>query len=337
MNQISVGVILLLVAGVIHACFTRTMKCTRKWAVENTWLVFAVVGLWILPLVVTLLTVPDVDLSYGQVGKRITATAAAFGMGWGISSVLLTLAVEALGIAVAVSVVVGLSAAMGSLVLLALLNPAKLSVPAGMSVIAGAALVVVGAGACVIAEWLRQSSREEESGRASTALGFLFAILSGVGAASLNYALVHGGPLLYASELNGAERLWAPNAVWLPLMIGGSIPHFLYFGYRLLRNGTLPDFVKAGSGSQWALALLMAVLWFGSIELYGATAPKLEVWGMILGWPIFMSGILIAGSLLDVITGEWKGSVKWPLLVQAIGIVVLVAAIVVLAAARQRV
>jgi len=337
MNETSVGVIFLVVAGLIHACFTRVMKYTRKWALENTWLVFTVVALWILPLVVTLLKVPDVDLSYGQVGKRVIALAAAFGMGWGISSILLTLAVEALGIAVAVSVVVGLSAAVGSVVPMYLLHPAKVSSPAGTGVMVGAALVVVGAAGCLIAAWLRQPAPEEEARETSTAMGMLFAVLSGLGAALLNLGLAYGGPLLYASELNGAERIWAPNAVWLPLMIGGSIPIVLYCAFRLVMNRTLSNFVEAGNVSQWVLTLLMAVLWFGSIQLYGVTVQKLGGWGAILGWPIFMSGVAITGSLLDVVTGEWKGSVKWPLLVQAIGVAVLIAAVVVLAAASQRV
>lgn len=337
MNEISVAATLLVGAGLSHACFTRAMKYTRKWAVENTWLVFTVSALWILPLAMTLLTVPDADLSLGQVGKRVLATTAAFGMGWGISAIFLTLAVEALGIAVAVSVAVGLSAAVGSLGLLAVVVPAKVSSPAGTSVVVGAALAIVGAAMCAVAGWLRRPAPEEDTRRTSAAPGFVFAVLSGLGAALLNFGLVHGGALLYAAELNGAERAWAPNVVWLPMMAGGSIPLVVYCGVRLLRNGTLSDFVGAGSGWQWALALLMAVLWFGGIELYGVTAQKLGAWGPIFGWPIFMSGIAIAGSLLDVVLGEWKDAPKWLLLVQGIGVVVLIAAVVMLAAGSQRV
>lgn len=336
MKDVSVAVILLVVAGLIQACFTRVMKFIRKWPRENTWLVFTVAALWILPVVATLLTVPDADLTYGQVGKRVLATAVAFGVGWGISSIFLTLAVDTLGIAVAVSVVVGLSAAVGSVGPLFLLLPAKVSSPAGMSLIHGAALVVVGAVTCAIAGWLRQRGAGEEDRETSAGIGIIFAILSGLGAGLLNFALLYGGPLLFAAELNGAERMWAPNAIWLPLMIGASGPNVVYCGFRLWKYGTMSNFVEAGSGSQWALTLLMAVLWFGSIQLYGIHMQKLGEWGVLLGWPIFMAGVAIAGSLLDLITGEWKGRVKWPLLVQAAGVAVLVAAVAVLASGSQR-
>ncbi|MBZ5647394.1 MAG: hypothetical protein LAN37_09245 [Acidobacteriia bacterium] len=337
MNDNSVGLILLVVAGLTNACFTRPMNYARKWAWENTWLVFTVVSLWVLPPVVTLLMVPDLDLTYGQVGKRVIATAAAFGLGWGVSQVFFALAVEAIGMVVAFSLMLGLSAAMGSLFPLIYLQSGNVHSPAGLAVLEGAALAIVGVSVCAIAGWQRDRALGKEAGEISTAMGILFAILSGVGVALLNLALISGGPLLFAAELNGADRIWAPNAVWLPLMIAGSIPNVLYCGYLLKKNGSLSNFAEPGSGSHWALALLMGVFWFGSIILYGISAQKLGSSGTILGWPLFMALTVIAGTLLSVITGEWKGAGKWPLRIQTVGTIFLVLAVLVLAAASRRV
>jgi L-rhamnose-H+ transport protein len=79
----------------------------------------------------------------------------------------------------------------------------------------------------------------------------------------------------------------------------------------------------------------MGFFWFASTALYGIATGKLGSWGTILGWPLFMSLIVITASILGFITGEWKGSGKQPLRIQVGGVVVLVAAVFVLATASR--
>ena len=83
------------------------------------------------------------------------------------------------------------------------------------------------------------------------------------------------------------------------------------------------------------LALLMAICWFGSTLLYGVSAGKMGVLGPILGWPLFMSLIVITASVLGILTGEWKNTGKQPLRIQLTGVAFLVAAVFVLALASR--
>jgi L-rhamnose-H+ transport protein len=48
-----------------------------------------------------------------------------------------------------------------------------------------------------------------------------------------------------------------------------------------------------------------------------------------------MSLIVIAASLLGIVTGEWKRSGRWPLTIQLTGVGVLTLAIFILARATQ--
>jgi L-rhamnose-H+ transport protein len=57
--------------------------------------------------------------------------------------------------------------------------------------------------------------------------------------------------------------------------------------------------------------------------------------GAVLGWPLFMSLIVIAASMLGIVTGEWKQSGRKPLAVQLVGVAVLILAIFILATASQ--
>jgi L-rhamnose-H+ transport protein len=79
----------------------------------------------------------------------------------------------------------------------------------------------------------------------------------------------------------------------------------------------------------------MAFFWFGSTLLYGIAAGMLGSLGAILGWPLFMSLIVITASVWGVATGEWKGAGRRPLQLMFGGVAMLVLAIFVLATASR--
>lgn len=337
MGDTSVGLLLLLVAGVTNASFTLPMKFTKGWAWENTWLVWTVFALLVLPPVVTFATVPHVQQAFAEVGIGLVLTVAAFGAAWGVAQVFFGLAVEAIGIALAFSIILGISAAVGSMIPLIRLHPEKILTKGGFGLMVGVGLVIVGVAICAVAGQRREASMGEvlPPGKTSHARGLVFAICSGLGAAMVNFGLAFGGPLLASAQRMGADPLWAPNAVWLPLMLAGSIPNIIYCVYLLRKNKTANRYSQAGTAPYWFYAFLMAVFWFGSTSLYGISTGKLGSWGTILGWPLFMSLIVITASVLGILTGEWKGTGKQPLRIQMSGVAVLVLAVFVLSAASR--
>jgi L-rhamnose-H+ transport protein len=336
-NDTAAGLMLLLVAGVTNASFTLPMKFTRRWAWENTWLVWTVFALLILPPVVTFLTVPNVPQTYAEVGIGLVLIVATFGAAWGVSQVFLGLAVEAIGIALAFSIILGISAAVGSMIPLIRFHPERIFSTGGFLIMAGVVLVIIGVAICAAAGQRREAALGETAapGKTSHARGLVFAICSGLGAAMVNLGLAFGAPLLTSAQKFGADPVWSPNAVWLPLTLAGSIPNLIYCWYLIQKNKTAGRYSEAGTAPYWFYAFLMAIFWFGSTSLYGIATGKLGSWGTILGWPLFMSLIVITASLLGVITGEWKGAGKQPLRIQMGGVAVLVLAVFVLGAASR--
>jgi L-rhamnose-H+ transport protein len=118
-------------------------------------------------------------------------------------------------------------------------------------------------------------------------------------------------------------------------MLAGSIPNLAYCLYLLNKNKTSGRFADSGTSPYWFYAFLMAAFWFGSTSLYGIASGKLGSWGTILGWPLFMSLIVITASVLGIVTGEWKNSGKQPLRIQMGAVAVLVLAVFVLSAASR--
>jgi L-rhamnose-H+ transport protein len=332
MNSTAFGILLLVLAGAMNGSFTLPMKFTKKWAWENTWLVWSVFALVVFPPLLAVLTVPALGDVYSQAGAGPIAIAAGCGAGWGVAQVFFGLAVDAVGIALAFSVILGLSAAVGALIPLCLGSGPSAFSAKGLTIVAGVALVIVGVLVCAKAGRAREAALGQgPKGKPRISRGLLFCTLSGLGAAMVALGLQYGGSLARIAEQHGADPLWSNNATWLPLMLGGAIPNLIYCLYLISKNKTGNRFGTGGTAGYWFLAAIMALCWFGSTVMYGVSSNSL---GIVVAWPAFMSLIVITAMIWGVVTGEWKGSGSKPLHWMYSGLAVLVLSIAVLSLAK---
>jgi L-rhamnose-H+ transport protein len=338
MSMTAVGLIILIFAGAMNGSFTLPMKFTRSWAWENTWLAWTLFALFFMPPVVTFISLPNVREVYEQPGMfHVALLVAACGAGWGISQVFFGLAVDAIGIALAFSIILGLAAAVGGVVPLLRDHPDKIFSSGGLGVLGGLALVVIGVGICAIAGRKREKALGlgPQAGKASLGMGLLFCLFSGLGSALVGIGLDTGKPLLDASVAHQGSPIWAPMVAWLPLMVAGGIPNLLYCLYLLRKNRTGHKFSLPSTGGYWLLGFVMAFCWFGSTLMYGIAKDLFGPWGTSLAWPMFMSLIVITASVHGIRTGEWKNTGKTPLRIQLGGLSVLILAVIVLQLAGQ--
>lgn len=334
MPGIAAGFGLLFVAGVMNGSFTLPMKYTRKWAWENTWLVWTIFALGIFPALLTFLTVPSLRDVYSRTGMTPVLIAAACGAGWGISQVFLGLAVEGIGMALAFSMILGISAALGSLVPLVRLHPEAIFHKNGLTLLLGVALTLVGVGIAAVAGRRREHALHADAtagpAKLSAAKGLLFASISGIGSAIMNIGFAFTESLPRTAQSLGVRQMWSPNTIWFPLMLAGCIPNLVFCIYLMRKNRTTAKLRTTGTAFYWLLAAIMAFFWFGSTVMYGVGATELGSLGPILGWPVFMSLIIITATFWGVFAGEWKQAGKRPLQIMSSGVVVLVVAIFVL-------
>jgi L-rhamnose-H+ transport protein len=158
-------------------------------------------------------------------------------------------------------------------------------------------------------------------------------VAAGIRASLMNFGVALGGPLIHTATAAGAKSYWTVNTIWFPLLAGGAVPNIAYSIYLLRKNRTSSRFAESGTSFYWFLPAVMAFFWFGSSLLYGAASGMLGNFGAVLGWPLFMSLIVIVASVLGVITGEWKNAGPAPLRIQAGAVAFLVIAVVVLSRA----
>jgi L-rhamnose-H+ transport protein len=331
MPQTAIGLTLLVLAGAMNGSFTLPMKFTRSWAWENTWLSWTFFALLLFPVLLAAATVQQLRDLYRQPGDASVALrVAAFGASWGFSQIFLGLAVEGIGMALALSVILGISAAVGALIPLLQYHRHEIFTPGGLVVLLGLAIVLAGVALCGLAGRLREQAGAHASPGTSVATGLFFCLISGVGSAFINLGLNAGKGLSDVARSQGTSSLWSNNAVWLPLMVAGAIPNALYCLYLMRKNRTAAKFVASGTSHYWLLGAIMAFFWFGSTVLYGIAANQLGTLGTILGWPIFMSLIVLVATAWGVATGEWKHAGPRPVRMLAGGVALLVVAIVVL-------
>jgi L-rhamnose-H+ transport protein len=327
------GVCLLILAGVMNASFALPMKFVRSWAWENTWLLWSVFALLLLPSALAFATIPAFGSVLGSAGTVVMVVALC-GAAWGVAQVLFGLALDKIGIALTFSIVLGLSAAMGSLIPLLRLHSDRVFTRSGFVSLAGIALVLLGVAISAVAGKMRDRAKHTETAKnANFGAGLLMAITSGVCASMMNVGFAYGAPLASAAANHGANSLWLTDAIWVPLLLGGAVPNLLYCLYLLTARKTVANYTGQTLGRNLSLTFAMGVLWFGSSVLYGIATAFLGELGPVVGWPLFMSLIVIVASVLGVWTGEWRSAAKSALRVQGLAVLVLVIAVLVLSRA----
>lgn len=344
MSDITLGVLIALAAGLVNGSFAAPTKYTTRWKWENIWAVWAVVALFITPWLLAFLTTPHLLGVYRNTSVGLLILLGAFGFGVGLSQIFFGLALAAVGLSIGFAVTIGLSTALGSLVPLLLLQPGEALTPKGTTVIGGVAVILVGTACCGLASSQKNRASEPVIAAATDPLpgrrfsaGLLLCILAGVLSPLLNIALALGNPLMTQAAQQGVSPAHRADVVWPPLLAATLVPYLAYCFYLWRKNRSFQLFTLTSTGSYWLLGALMGLLWMGSLALYGDAATRLAAMGPVLGWPLFMSVVIISSNVWGFATGEWRGTRTKTTALMLVGIGFLILGFVTVAlAARLR-
>ena len=329
------ALILILAAAVMNATYTLPMKLNRRWAWEHSWFAFTLLGVIAVPTALAVATVPRLFSIYPQIPASTLLAMAFFGAGWGVSLVLFGLAIEMVGVAVTFAVCLGTSAASGALIPLLTQHPEKVATREGALILVGIATILVGVALCGVASSLRDRGASATTGRSHPVRGAAYAFVSGVLGSLFPLGLSFGGAILRAAEAHGASELMKSNAVWLPCLYAGFLPGVIYCLFLMRKHGNTAELAGNSRWYYWIMAALMGVLWYGSIVLYAISTTRLGELGTSIGWPLFLSSIVVASTIVGAVAGEWAGAGKRALRYMVTGVFFLVAAIVVLSQANR--
>ena len=302
-----VGIALILIAGSMAGGCMLPLKFNRRWRWENTWLIFSLVSLVVLPWTLALSLVQHLFQTYNSLTASQFVIPILFGTGWGIAQVLFGISIQRLGLALAYAIVVGLGTLLGTLVPLFVQHRAQVDRTLLIPILTGIVIMLIGIAFSAWAGQIRE--HRQERGRRTSPVGryraaVFVAVLCGILAPMLNYSFAFGQDIAVAAVRFGNPEVRAAYAVWPIGLVGGLLPNIGYSIYLLRRNRTGALFQSKCPDMFWAI--LMATLWMGAFALYGMSATYLGRFGTSIGWGLFQIFMIMTATLAGVFTGEWK-------------------------------
>jgi len=345
-HSLWVGIALILVAGLMAGDCMLPLKFNRKWRWENTWLIFSLVSLVVLPWILALSLVNHLFQTYTVLTASQFATPIFFGVGWGIAQVLFGISIQRLGLALAYAIVVGLGTLLGTLVPLFVQHRAQVGAATLIQVLAGMVVMLIGIALSTWAGQIRERGCHERTttkrvdlanGQSSLTSGYLtavlLAILCGIMAPMLNFSFAFGQDIAHQAVRLGNSELRAAYAVWPIGLAGGFLPNVAYSLYLLRRNRSWKMFRLAWPDT--LLPILMGVLWMGAFAFYGMSSTYLGSLGTSIGWGLFQIFMIMTAILSGVWAGEWKSATRTSIVLLVLSFACLTAATALLAMGNQ--
>jgi len=331
------GFLFVLIAGFFQGTFVLPMGLTKKWQWEHTWATFSLLGMLVFNWLIALLIIPNIVSIYQSVPSKDLAILVLFGAGWGIGAILFGLGMDRLGMALGYPVIMGLIASLGALIPLILFFPSTLAAAKGIVLLAGTAIVILGIVLCAVAGSRRTPASAPKGGAGSGAFsaGLSIAVFAGILSCFPNVGMAFGGRMIEQAKASGVPDLFAANAVWALFFTVGFLVNFGYCVFLMLRRKNAGDYWNAGVLRNLGWGALMAIMWIGSFYVYGIGAAKLGKWGVVVGWPLFISLSIGVGNLWGLWRGEWKGAPAASRRLLNLGLLVLLIAVVIIAVSNS--
>jgi len=320
--------------------FALPMKYLGRWAWENVWAIFILVSCVLIPIAIVWATAPGWMKIASTAPRYAVVAAIATGFAWGFGAIMMGQGVSAVGVSMANTLVLAISASLGSFLPMMLLAPEKLALAQGHAVILGTLIAIAGIAFCGYAGLMRERSqghaKQELRGEmvGSTrpiAVGLALCIGAGLLSAVLNIGYSLAQPLLVTAVRTGYSSFAGSNIIWLLMLGSGAVPNLCFCTYLMAKNKSWGKFTIPKCAPLWGLAILMGLLWGGDIFLYGFASPKIGRLGPAIGWPLKLIAGMITANTIGFVIGEWKLTQACERRCMIAGLMILLLAIGVLA------
>lgn len=338
-EQLSLGLALVLFGSILNGSFAVPMKRESTWRWENTWLVYSIVGMVLLPWVIAFKTVPHLMAIYHGASEHAVLMVLLFGLAAGTGAMLFGLGIARLGLALGFALILGICASLGSLLPMVILHPERLLTREGYALFGGTLLVILGIVFCAVAGQRREreaAAQIQVKDQSSLTVGLIICIASGVLSAMLNFAFVFGKELQVSALARGASPSASSNTIWALALTMAFLANGGYCVYLLRKNHSWGTYFKTQTSyKDWLGSVLMGLLWFGSVIFYGMGAVRMGGLGGIIGWPIYMAMIIVTAYVWGVVTGEWAKASRRSFAYACSGVSILLVAIYVISLAAK--
>ena len=317
----------------------------RKWQWENLWLVYSLFGYIIVPLLVSLVFVPDMVEVLKTTHSKTLLLVFILGMVYGAANLTFGLSLRYLGIALGFALSLGLMMAIGTIV--PPLIDGRLSVlfqgNGGIMLITGIVVSLSGIIISGYAGFLKSRKIETADGENSgnsikentqtqansdfdIKKGVAAALFVGVTGSATALGLEQGIPIAKTSIESGTNPLFQDSIIFLVLYSGSFITTLIWCLYLSIKNKTVKNFYKP-TGSilifNYLFCALAGFLWYINYVFFGMGKAQMGDFSFV-AWGILMTLTIVCATLWGIYRGEWKNVTTKIRFMMWTGLVILV-------------
>ncbi len=311
MTAVSVAIAYTICAGIMNGSFALPSKYAKNWRFENLWLNYAVWAFFILPWVSIFILEPNIWRIYAMIPSYTLFILIVGGFLFGIGQICFALAMRTIGIGLGFVINIGLGTGLGFLFPLVFLHPEAIWTSFGLVTLIGIIFIIGGLLLSYYAGHQRDLSKkfnpETLAAKSSYKLGVLFAIIAGIGSAGQNFTFALTSNMQQLALVAGVKMLAAAIVIWPAFLTCAFIPYGVYMLYLHGKNTSFNAYKTPNSARNYGFAVIMAILWFGSLIAYSQAALWIGSTGPIVAWPLFMVFIILTSNFWGWKSKEWAG------------------------------
>jgi len=330
----ALGVLIFALGGLAGAIFYLPFKKVLNWAWESYWLVYAVLGLLIVPWVLAAIVSPNtISVLRSAPGNEVLYCYLC-GAAWGVGGLTWGLMIRYLGVGLGLAIGCGITSASGTLIpkilrgeFYQLFEPGAGIVSFIGIIVSLLGIVLIGMAGMSKEKELPEAQKKQSVAEFDFKKGMLAAIFSGLMSSAMAYGLV-GGPniqQLAQTTAPATSLTWSGIPVLVVVLFGGFTINFLWCLYLNFKNKSAGDYFKAKTplAANFFFAGLAGAIWCSQFICFKTGEPAMGKTAYV-GWALLMACQILFGTLIGVFLGEWKGTSRRTRSVLIAGFVLLV-------------
>jgi L-rhamnose-H+ transport protein len=242
----ALGVFFHWLGGLASASFYVPYRGVKHWAWETYWLVGGFFSWIIAPWILALTMTHDLMGVLHEAPASSLLWAYIFGVLWGLGGLTFGLTMRYLGMSLGMAMVLGYTAAFGTLmppIFRGVFASEVFGTRSGLVILGGVAVCLLGiavAGAAGVSKEREMSTEQKRASIKEFDLkkGLLVATFSGVMSACFAYGLAAGDPIKAITIQHGTPVLWQGLPVLVVVLAGGFTTNFIWCLILNIRNRT---------------------------------------------------------------------------------------------------
>jgi L-rhamnose-H+ transport protein len=348
----AIGVVFHWLGGLASGSFYVPFRGVKRWAWETYWLVGGFFSWIIAPWILAAFMTSDLLRVLHEAPRSSLFWAYFFGVLWGLGGLTFGLTMRYLGMSLGMAMVLGYTAAFGTLmppIFRGQFSSMVLGTSSGLTILLGVGICLFGIFVAGAAGVSKEREMSEEQKRAaikefSLKKGILVATFSGVMSACFAYGLAAGDPIKEITLRHGTPVLWQGLPVLVVVLLGGFTTNFIWCVILNVRNRTgrqyfTSKFAAGASASEessvpvpmlsnYLFSALAGTTWYFQFFFYTMGETQMGRF-KFSSWTLHMASIIIFSTLWGIALKEWKGAGTKTKLLVALSLVVLVTSTVV--------